>query len=178
MKGGKSDQAARCIKSRIITNVINYVLSIDTFEQKCVMFKVMFKSPRTKDHVQTIGIDPSLSNNAIYANKYLENIKKLYKQAGKCDNQKKFKDIIEAAMVSIPEEFTDNSPISPMTSSPVKKPSTRKSLFILNKILDANKKTDYRRVGAAKSKRKAIKYGNTPWSLKQKKKGIPKSMNR
>ena len=32
------------------------------------------------------------------------------------------------------------------------------------------KKTAYRQFGAAKSKRKAIKFGNTPWSLKQKRK--------
>ena len=32
------------------------------------------------------------------------------------------------------------------------------------------KRTATRRVGAAKSKRKAIKYGNTPWALKQKQK--------
>ena len=35
-------------------------------------------------------------------------------------------------------------------------------------VLDMNKKTTYRQVGASKSKRKAIKYGNTPWALKQK----------
>ena len=33
MKEGKSDQADRCIKSRIMTKVIDYVLSIDTFEK-------------------------------------------------------------------------------------------------------------------------------------------------
>ena len=75
MKEGKSDQAARCIKSRIMTKVIDYVLSIDTFEQQCVVFKGMLQSLRLKDHVQTIGIDPSLSNNAIYEHKCLENIK-------------------------------------------------------------------------------------------------------
>ena len=57
LKEGKTDQAARCIKSRIMTKVIDYVLSIDTFEQKCVILKGMLQSPRLKDHVQTIGID-------------------------------------------------------------------------------------------------------------------------
>ena len=38
-------------------------------------------------------------------------------------------------------------------------------------VLEVKKKTDYRQVGAAQSKRKAIKYGNTPWALKQKRKG-------
>ena len=37
-------------------------------------------------------------------------------------------------------------------------------------VLDVSQKTAYHRVGAAKSKRKAIKYENTPWALKQKRK--------
>ena len=40
------------------------------------------------------------------------------------------------------------------------------------------KKTAYRQVGAAKSKRKAIKYGNTRLELKQKKRGIQKLTKR
>ena len=102
MKEGKSDQAARCIKSRIMTKVIDSVLSIDTFEQKCVVLKGMLQSTRLKYHVHTIGIYQSLSNNAIYEHKCLENTKTLYKQAGKCDYQGKFKDILEAAIVSTP----------------------------------------------------------------------------
>ena len=73
--------------------------------------------------MQTIGIQLYLSNNALYEHKCLENIKTLYKQAGKCDDQQQVKDILEAPMVSTNEGFTDNSPISPMTSSTVKKPS-------------------------------------------------------
>ena len=57
-------------------------------------------------------------------------------------------------MVSTPERFTDNSPISPMTSSPVKKPIARKSLCLFTNVLDTNKKTAYYQVGAAKSKLK------------------------
>ena len=83
----------------------------------------MFQSTRLKDQVHTIGIDPSLSNNTIYEHKCLENIKKLYKQAGKCDDQQQFKDILEADMVSTTEGFTDKIPISPRTSSPVNKHS-------------------------------------------------------
>ena len=49
-KDGKPIQAARCIKSRITTKAIDSVLSIDTFEQQCVVLKGML-------HVQTIGID-------------------------------------------------------------------------------------------------------------------------
>ena len=106
LKEGKYDQATRCIKSKIMNKVIDSVLSIDTFEQQCVVFKVMLQSPQLKYHVQTIGIDPSLTKNTMYEHKYLENIKKLHKQAGKCDDQQQFKDIIEADMVSTPEGFT------------------------------------------------------------------------
>ena len=99
-----------------MTKVIDSILPIDTFEQKCAVIKGILKSPRPKYHVQTIGIHPSLSNNAIYKHKYLENIKNLYEKAGKCDDQKQLKYILEAAMVSTPEGFTNNSPISPITS--------------------------------------------------------------
>ena len=44
----------------------------------------------------------------------------------KCDYQKQFKYILEADMIYALEGFTDNIPISPMTSIPVKKPSARK----------------------------------------------------
>ena len=89
MKEGKSDQAARCIKSRIVTKVIDYVLSIDTFEQQCVVFKGMLQSPQLKDHVQTIGIDTYLSKNAIYEHKCLENTKKNTKKLISVTTRKK-----------------------------------------------------------------------------------------
>ena len=66
LKDGKTSQAARCIKLRIITKLIDYVLSIDTFEQQCVALKGMLQSPLLKYHVETIGIDQYLSNNALY----------------------------------------------------------------------------------------------------------------
>ena len=100
----------------------------------------MLQSPRLKYQLQTIGINPSLSNNAIYEHKYLENIKKLYKQSGKCDDQQQFKDILEAAMVSTPEGFTFNSPISPINPTPVNTPSAQKSLCMFTNILYVNKK--------------------------------------
>ena len=80
MKEGKYYQTAKCIKSRITTKVIDYFLSIHTFEQKFVLIEGMLKSLRLKYHVQTIGIEPSLSNNAIYEHKCLENIKNYTKK--------------------------------------------------------------------------------------------------
>ena len=38
-KYGKTAQAAKCIKSRVMTKVIDYVLSINKFEQQCVLLK-------------------------------------------------------------------------------------------------------------------------------------------
>ena len=92
-----------------------------------------------KYHVQTIDIDPSLRNNTIYEQKCLENIKNLYKQAGKCDDQKKFKYILEAAIVSNPEGLTDKSPTSHSKSSPVKTPSAQRSLCMFTNVLDVKK---------------------------------------
>ena len=74
-------------------------------------------------------------------------------------------------MFSTPEGFNNNSPISPMTSTLVKKPSARKSLCMFTNVLEVKNKSSYCRVGAYKSKRKAIKILNTPWALKQKPKG-------
>ena len=48
MKEVKSDQAARCIESRIMNNVIDSALSIDTFEQQYVVLKGMLQPPRLK----------------------------------------------------------------------------------------------------------------------------------
>ena len=50
-----------------------------------------------------IRVDQSLSNCEYYEQRCLENIKKLYKIAGKCDYQQQYKAIIKSCMVSTPE---------------------------------------------------------------------------
>ena len=40
----KSAQEGKCVNSRIMNNIISCVLFIDTFEQQCVVIKVMFLS--------------------------------------------------------------------------------------------------------------------------------------
>ena len=60
----------------------------------------MLKSPRLEDHMNTIGIDQSLSNRYYFEHTCLNNIKKIYQHAGKCDDQQNLKDIIGADMVS------------------------------------------------------------------------------
>ena len=61
-----------------------------------------------------------------------------------------------------------------MTSTPVKKKSSRKSLCLFTNIFDVKKKTAKRRVGAAKSKRRSMKVGNSLWTNKTKRKGRSK----
>ena len=60
-----------------MNKAIDHFISIDKFEQQCVVIKGMLQSPLLKDHVHTIGIDQSLSNNAIYEHKCLENQKNI-----------------------------------------------------------------------------------------------------
>ena len=62
-------------------------------------------------------------------------------------------------MVSTTEGFNNKSPIYPITSTSINKPSAQKALCLFTNIAEV-KKTAYRQVGAAKSKRKAIKFGN------------------
>ena len=73
-------------------------------------------------------------------NKKFLKYQKVYKQDSKFDDQQKFKDIIEAAMVSTPEAFTNSSLISPRKSSPVEKQSAQKSLCLFTNVLDVKKK--------------------------------------
>ena len=75
-----------------------------------------------------IGFDQSLSNNALYEHRCLENIKKLYKTASKCEYQQQYKAIIEAAMVSTSEGCKNNSPMTPNPYVSTKNPSAIKSL--------------------------------------------------
>ena len=71
-------------------------------------------------------------------------------------------------MVSTSKVFTNDSTTTTMTSTPVKKTSARKSLCLFPNILDVKNKTSACRFVSSKSDFKAIKYGSTPWELKQK----------
>ena len=73
-------------------------------------------------------------------------------------------------MVSTPEEVTYNSLNVPMTSTPVKKTSAKKSLRLFINILNVKNKPEKRRVGATKSKCRAIKVGKILWTNKTKRK--------
>ena len=40
----KPPHAAQCIKSKVLNKAIGYILYIDTFEQQCVVIKIMLQS--------------------------------------------------------------------------------------------------------------------------------------
>ena len=54
---------------------INFILCIDTFEQKHFVIKGMLQSPCLEDHMKTIGIDQPLSKRPSIEHKCLNNIK-------------------------------------------------------------------------------------------------------
>ena len=101
-----------------------------------------------------------LSNSALYEHIFLENIKNLYKSAGKCADRKNYKAILEEYLLSTPEEIMENSPMSLNPSVSVKNPSAIKLLRQFYELLDVKQKTDILRLGAAKSEPKAFKTGN------------------
>ena len=96
----------------------------------------MLQSSRLEDHMKTIGIDQSSFTRSSFEHRCINNIKKIHQHAVKCDNQQILKDLLEAALLSTPEGFTDKSPDVHMTSTPVKKPSARKSRCLFTNILD------------------------------------------
>ena len=104
----RTSHASQCVKSRIANNFIDSTLSIDTYEQRFVVIKVMLQSPCLDNHMNTIGVDQSLCKRSSFEHKFLKNIKKIYQHVGKCDNQQNLKYIIDSAMVSTTEEFTDD----------------------------------------------------------------------
>ena len=55
-----------------------------------------------------------------------------------------------------------------MPSTPVKKQSARKSLCLFTNILDVKPTTAQRRFVAEKSRRKAMKVGNSLWTQQKK----------
>ena len=88
----------------------------------------------------TIGLDQLLSNSYLYEHLCLENIKKLYKSAGKCDYQYQYKAILEASMVLTPEEIKYNSPLDVGTPGTLNNPSARNLLSQILEILDVTQK--------------------------------------
>ena len=54
-------------------------------------FKRILKSEQLKQHIITIVLGKLLSNSAMYEHIFLENIKKLFKSTGNCENHCQYK---------------------------------------------------------------------------------------
>ena len=104
-------------------------------------------------YMVTILFEQQWSNTAMYEHRYLENVKKLYKSAVKCDDQQQYKAIIVSTMVSTTDGGTNNIPMSP-------------SQYITVKIISLYVKhnTSVYWSDTAK-KHKAIRSNNTFWSI-------------
>ena len=68
-------------------------------------------------------------------------------------------------MVSTPERFTDNIPMSHRQSETVTNSSARKSLYQFLDTLESKPKTAVYRFISAKSDRKSIRSGSILWSI-------------
>ena len=101
----------------------------------------------------------------------MNNIKNIYQHAGKCDDQQNLKYIIDTDIFYTPEGVIYDSPNVPKTSTPVKKPSARKSMCLFSNILDVKPKTEKRSFVDAKSIRRSINFGSNLWTNKTKLKG-------
>ena len=100
--------------------MIDLIIDIYSFDHQFAIIKGLVQSELLKQHMVTIGTNKQLSNSETYGYICLENIKKLYKSAGKCDDQQQYKDIIKSAMVYNPEVFIEKIPMSPCQSVSVK----------------------------------------------------------
>ena len=109
-----------------------------------------------------IGVDQSLSNSALYKHICLEN-KKIYRWPGKYDYKHQHKAIIEAAMVSTPEGFTDIIPMSSGPYMPVKQTNLRKPLRKFSETLDVKPTSSVCHLCAAKPKRNANRAVSMLW---------------
>ena len=83
-----------------------------------MVIKCLLQSAHLEDNMNTIGIDQSSFARSSFENRCMNNIKKIYQHAGKCDDQQNLNDIIDAAILSTSEVVTDNSTNVHITSKP------------------------------------------------------------
>ena len=68
-----------------------------------MVIKCLLQSSHLEDNMNTIGIDQSSFARSSFEHRCMNNNKNIYQHAGKCDDQKNLKDIIDAAILSNPE---------------------------------------------------------------------------
>ena len=108
------------IPSYLLTHLNNNVLCLNI----CCNYNVL------KIIWRLLVFTESSFTRSSFEHRCMNNIKKIYQYAGKCEDQQNLNYILEAALLSTPEGFTDNSPNVHMPSSTVKKPSATQSLCL------------------------------------------------
>ena len=68
-----------------------------------MVIKYLLQSSRLGNHMKTIGIDQTSFARSSFEHRCMNNIKKIYQHAGKCDDQQNLKYIIDAAILSTPD---------------------------------------------------------------------------
>ena len=96
----------------------------------------------------------------MYEHISMKNIKKLYKTAGKCNDKHKYKEMIEAAIVSTHQGCTNISLMTPNPYMYSKHPSARKPPRQFPKTLDVKHNNAFRRIVESKANHRANKKGN------------------
>ena len=134
----------------------------------------MMQSPQLKYHVQTIGIDQPLRNNAIYEHKCLENINNHTNKLVSVSTSNNSKILLRLLWFLLLKKSPMTFLYLPWYQNQSRNHVLENHCVFFTNILDVKKKTANCWVGDAKSKRKAIKYGNTPRGLKQNQKGNSK----
>ena len=69
----KSPHADQCVKSRVLNKVIYSILSINTFEQQCIVIKCMLQSSCLEDNMKTIGMDQSSFTRSSFEHRCMNN---------------------------------------------------------------------------------------------------------
>ena len=89
------------LNQKALKNVLHSIFYVDTFLQQCVIIKAMVQSDQLIEHMVTIGIYIYLSDNEFFQHICLQNINKLYKTAGKCNDQQQYKTILSLSLVPV-----------------------------------------------------------------------------
>ena len=87
----------------------------------------------------------------MYEHIFIENIKRLYKTARKCEDHQQYNAMIEEEILSTNEGCTGKILMTPNPSVSTKNPSARKSIRQFTEILDIKHKTSVCGFGAAKA---------------------------
>ena len=84
--GGITAHTPKCAKSIELFKVVENILIVVSFDNKCVVLSIFLKRKQLKNHAVIIRADQKSTRIIFYYHKYLENTKKLYAKVGFFDD--------------------------------------------------------------------------------------------